>query len=207
MNSSAVPARTGPGRPRLASPKRAGSTGSEEILDAAAELFTTRGFTATSTRMIAEAVGMRQASLYHYFATKDDMLADLLEATVSGPLALARELLVADGPALHRLLRLARYDVTQLAQSRWNLGALYLLPELAADNFAAFRAARDELADAYAVLAAETLSDADDPRRLLPFRLVESMIMMRSDDQHGNNSYSAADLADTILEAISAVLR
>ena len=32
------------------------------------------------------------------------------------------------------------------------------------------------------------------------------MIMMRSDDQH-SNSYSAADLTDTILGAISAVLR
>ena len=73
----------------------------------------------------------------------------------------------------------------------------YLLPELAADNFAAFRAARDELANAYA-------SSPPKPCRtpairvVLPFRLVESMIMMRSDDQH-SNSYSAADLTDTIL--------
>ena len=80
---------TGAGRPRLTTRKRPGATAREEILDAAAELFTTRGFTSTSTRMIADAVGVRQASLYHHFATKDDMLAALLVGTVDAPLACA----------------------------------------------------------------------------------------------------------------------
>lgn len=202
MNAHPETARApGPGRPRLTSPKRAGATASEEILDAAAELFTTGGFTATSTRAIAEAVGIRQATMYHYFATKDEILAELLETTVSGSLTLAHELLTADGPALDRLLRLARYDVTQLARSRWNLGALYLLPELASDRFAPFRTSRDELARVYSALAAEALADPADQRRLLPFRLVESVIMMRSDDQRSGER-TATDLIDTIVDAI-----
>ena len=57
------------GRPRLTTQRRPGTTARDEILDAAGELFTTLGYTGTSTRTIAEAVGIRQASLYHYFKT------------------------------------------------------------------------------------------------------------------------------------------
>ncbi|MFX8316426.1 helix-turn-helix domain-containing protein, partial [Acinetobacter baumannii] len=62
------------GRPRLHTQRRPGVTARDEILDAASELFTTLGYTGTSTRTIAESVGIRQASLYHYFTTKDDIL-------------------------------------------------------------------------------------------------------------------------------------
>ena len=194
---------SGPGRPRLVEPKRQAATAREEILDAAAELFTSRGYTATSTRMIAEAVGIRQASMYHYFSTKDDILAALLEKTVAAPLERARELLAADGPGRDRLVELARFDITQLAHGRWNLGALYLLPELRAERFVDFRQARHELADAYANLAGQALGDSADPRRLLPFRLVESVIMMRGDQERGQvGDETAASLVDTIVDAI-----
>ncbi|NKY36880.1 helix-turn-helix transcriptional regulator [Nocardia speluncae] len=46
----------GPGRPRLATHRPQGHTPRAEILDAAAELFTTNGCGNTSTRAIAEAV-------------------------------------------------------------------------------------------------------------------------------------------------------
>ncbi|MET9199490.1 helix-turn-helix domain-containing protein [Gordonia sp. NPDC003585] len=197
----------GPGRPRLVEPKRRGETAREEILDAAAELFTSRGYTGTSTRMIADAVGIRQASMYHYFATKDDILAALLETTVLTPLDHARRLLTEERPALERLLDLARYDVTQLASSRWNLGALYLLPEVRDERFTEFRAARRELADIYARLATEALGTASDKRNLLPFRLVESVIMMRGDEARGElGEHTAAGLVDTIVGAIKMLL-
>jgi TetR/AcrR family transcriptional regulator, cholesterol catabolism regulator len=43
------------------------------IVDAALELFSTRGFEGTSIRDIAAAVGMTTASLYYHFASKDDL--------------------------------------------------------------------------------------------------------------------------------------
>ena len=88
----------GRGRPRLEQSRRPGKTAREEILDAAAELFTTHGYANTSTRRIADAVGVRQASLYHHFATKDDILDALLAGTVDEPLRLAAELLAEKGP-------------------------------------------------------------------------------------------------------------
>lgn len=119
----------GPGRPRHQQPSRPGATAREEILDAAAELFTTKGFASTSTRSIADAVGIRQSSLYHHFKTKDDILEDLLEGTVSGGLKFARTvahcLLMAGtespaGPTTRR--RAGRRH--QLCTARWNLGVL-----------------------------------------------------------------------------------
>lgn len=54
--------------------------GSEEtpgrrlILDEAAALFLSRGYAATSLRVIAERVGMKPASLYHHFPSKEALL-------------------------------------------------------------------------------------------------------------------------------------
>src|ERR1700710_863124 len=75
------------GRPRLHVQRRPGTTARDEILDAAGELFTTLGYTGTSTRTIADSVGIRQASLYHYFNTKDDILCALLSQTVAPTLS------------------------------------------------------------------------------------------------------------------------
>jgi AcrR family transcriptional regulator len=174
----------GRGRPRLEESRRPGKTAREEILDAAAELFTSLGYASTSTRRIADAVGVRQASLYHHFATKDDILDALLAGTVDEPLRLAAELLDEKGPAAPRLHALVIADVTQLCTSRWNLGALYLLPELRLDRFEEFRLRRAELRALYRGLAAQVIAECDGPADAddLPFRLVESVINRRSDD-------------------------
>ena len=173
----------GRGRPRLEQSRRPGNTAREEILDAAAELFTTIGYAATSTRRIADAVGIRQASLYHHFATKDDILDALLAGTVDEPLRLAGELLTEPGPAATRLRALVIADCSQLCASRWNLGALYLLPELRTERFAQFRATREELRRRYCALAVQVVAECDGVAEAvdLPFRLVESVINRRSD--------------------------
>lgn len=177
---------TGPGRPRLTAQRRRGDTPREEILDAASELFTSGGYTGTSTRAIADAVGIRQASLYHHFATKDDILAVLLARTVEPALAFATRLVAPrhEGPALPaaaRLYALAHFDTAQLIGGRWNLAALYHLPELRAERFADFRGKRRRLRLAYVRTTLDALEAEVDPRQELPFRLVESVIAMRDD--------------------------
>jgi AcrR family transcriptional regulator len=179
----------GPGRPRSQQPSRPGATAREEILDAAAELFTTQGFANTSTRSIADAVGIRQSSLYHHFKTKDDILEDLLEGTVSGGLDFARTVAalpraeVPPGSSLHAV---ALYDGTQLCSARWNLGVLYHLPEARSGRFERFLAGRQELRTLYGELGkalstagTSALSGADPGD--LAFRLVESLINLRAD--------------------------
>lgn len=53
----------------------------QEILDAALELFSTQGYEATSVSQIADAVGIRKASLYSHFASKQEILDRLLQVT------------------------------------------------------------------------------------------------------------------------------
>lgn len=55
----------------------------QEILEASLELFSVQGFEATSISQIADAVGIRKASLYSHFASKqailDAIVKDVLE--------------------------------------------------------------------------------------------------------------------------------
>lgn len=181
---------TGPGRPRKQQSSRPGATAIDEILDAAAELFTTQGFANTSTRAIADAVGVRQSSLYHHFKTKDDILEVLLSGTVAGGLAFAREI-TGDRPprqkpldAAARLHATALYDGTQLCTARWNLGVLYHLPEARSERFSSFLEDRRELRSLYQRLGAELPgSRASDGAHNgdLAFRLVESLVSLRAD--------------------------
>ncbi len=179
-------ANLGPGRPRVEQRRRRGQTPRAEILDAAGELFTTNGYANTSTRVVADAVGIRQASLYHHFAAKDDILDALLAETIAAPLELAERLGNVSAPPATRLYALAWFDVRQLCASRWNLGALYLLPELRTARFAAFRLRRDELRGHYENLAAAVLAAGAGVgvvgAAALPFRLVETVINIRSDE-------------------------
>lgn len=172
------------GRPRLVASRRPGSSARDEILDAAAELFTTVGYAATSTRRIAESVGIRQASLYHHFAAKEDILDALLADTVDTSVRLAAELLAEGGPSAPRLHALVVADTAQLCGGDWNLGTLYLLPELRLERFAAFRAQRATLRSHYQELSRTVITDHDGPADSddLPFRLVEAVINRRSDD-------------------------
>jgi AcrR family transcriptional regulator len=50
-----------------------------EILAVASELFTDKGYDATSLREIAERLGITKAALYYHFRSKEDILAALLE--------------------------------------------------------------------------------------------------------------------------------
>jgi AcrR family transcriptional regulator len=65
-----------PGRRGEAERPDAGST-KERILDVALELFTEKGFDATSLREIAERLGVTKAAIYYHFASKDEILMAL----------------------------------------------------------------------------------------------------------------------------------
>ncbi|WP_067462070.1 TetR/AcrR family transcriptional regulator [Nocardia amamiensis] len=54
------------------------------MLAAARELFTTRGYTATTMKAIAEEAGMAVQTLYFTFATKRAILTELLDVEIAG---------------------------------------------------------------------------------------------------------------------------
>lgn len=176
------------GRPRVA-PESEGGDPREQLLAVAAELFTTQGYTATSTRAITAKAGLRQASMYYYFSSKEELLRTLLETTVAPSLEFARWALTERGAmAEARLWALARIDAAQLAGARHNLGALYLLPEVRQPAFASFRDLRDQLREAYRELLSQTaIGLMYSPGELLRysrliFGLVEGVILARQDN-------------------------
>lgn len=185
--ASEAPAPAGQvGRPRLAATTRHGDTGRDQILDAAAEMFSEHGYDGASTRKIAEAVGVKQASLYYHFARKEDILAGLLEGTVKPSLALAAKLPRSDEAPHVQLYALTSYDATVLSSGRWNLGALYYLPELRSERFAGFRRDRQRLRRSYGKLVEAGVEAGSFTVPSVPvatslvFALAESVISMRS---------------------------
>ncbi|MFJ2758924.1 TetR/AcrR family transcriptional regulator [Nocardioides sp. NPDC087217] len=129
----------------------------EQVLEAAARLFTSKGFAATSTREIAEAVGIRQASLYYHFAGKDEILAALLATTVRPTQMVVEEIvgLVPPERVETALCLLALVDIDTLARVPNNVGVLYRLPDVVSAtnlDYASFRQAHGELVEAYADL-------------------------------------------------------
>jgi AcrR family transcriptional regulator len=112
----------------------------------------TRGFAATSTRKIAERVGIRQASLYYHFAGKDEILAELLQRSVRPTIDKVAKIEALVPPQTHAtaLYLLALIDIRTLAEAPHNVGVLYGQSDVInSEVYAEFRDARQELVDAY----------------------------------------------------------
>jgi len=173
----------GPGRGPASN---AGAVPREEILDAAAELFALQGLAATTTRQIADRVGIRQASLYYYFAGKDDILLELLTQSVRPSLQVAATLeSQCSGDPASGLYALALIDVATLVGAPHNIATLYSMPEVQGEEYASFRAERAELQAVYGRLgrAAESAVGAAGRDEVLTgaliMQVVESVIQMR----------------------------
>ncbi len=112
----------------------------EEILDVATDLFAERGYEGASMNDVAERVGMRKASLFYHFATKDalyEAVLDRLVASLQAPLeviyrssgtfperldAVTETLVTALGERPHaaRLLVREVMDWGPLARGKWS---------------------------------------------------------------------------------------
>lgn len=152
----------------------------------AAELFASDGYTATSTRAIAQAVGLRQASLFHYYPRKEAILAELLDRTLRPTLEMSRRLEQAGLGPEATLWVLAERDVGNLCAGPHNLGALQLLPETRGDQFAWFWRRRQRLSSFYrraihSGVEAELFPAGSGPTAPdLVFGLVESVITAKA---------------------------
>lgn len=122
------------GRPRAS---KQGPTGSPRnaILLAAAELFGQQGFKATTTRQIAERVGIRQPSLFYHFQKKEEILLEIIDDGSAAWLDyLATETQGSESAAVS-LYKLMRFDFLQLMTEPYGIGQLLLLPEMRGEVF------------------------------------------------------------------------
>lgn len=74
-----------------------------EVLDAAATVFADKGYLGASTRDIAERLGVRQASLYYYFSSKEAALAAICELGVRDFIEHLRNIIAGPGTAAEKL--------------------------------------------------------------------------------------------------------
>lgn len=74
-----------------------------EVFDAAAAVFAEKGYHGTSTKDIADRLGLQQGSLYYYFASKEEALRKVCEMGVGDFVDSLREIVASDRPAPEKL--------------------------------------------------------------------------------------------------------
>ena len=77
-----------------------------KIIDAAARVFAERGYHGASTQAIADVLGIRQASLYYYFPSKDIALEQVCLRGVEGYIERAQAIASGEGGAAEQLRRI-----------------------------------------------------------------------------------------------------
>src|SRR5215469_1102595 len=78
----------------------------EEVIDAAAAVFAERGYHGASTQDVADRLGMRQASLYYYFPSKEAALEQVCLRSVGDFVDRAQAIARAPGRAADKLTTL-----------------------------------------------------------------------------------------------------
>jgi TetR/AcrR family transcriptional regulator, cholesterol catabolism regulator len=85
-----------------------------EIIEAAARVFAERGFHGATTQDIADVLGIRQASLYYYFASKEEALELVCLQGVAGYFEVAKAIAAGPGTAADKLSRLIKAHLSPL---------------------------------------------------------------------------------------------
>ncbi|HSV83287.1 MAG TPA: TetR/AcrR family transcriptional regulator [Ramlibacter sp.] len=74
-----------------------------EIIEAAAQVFSERGFAATNFGMIAEKLGSDRASIYYYFGSKEDLFQEVVREVGQHAVETAERIAAGDGAAPEKL--------------------------------------------------------------------------------------------------------
>lgn len=96
-----------------------------DIVEAAAEAFRTKGFAATSLEDIASAVGIWKGSLYHYIDTKEDLLFAVVREPAQEILVGLRDLSQMDLPPTEKIRRATRSHLKVL-ETNFVYASVYL---------------------------------------------------------------------------------
>lgn len=97
----------------------------QRILAVAAKRFAETGFEQTTVRQIADDVEILSGSLYHHFATKEDMLHEIVRGPIERHGARATRIAALPGSAEARLVTLIRADLAALTRDHEAHAILY----------------------------------------------------------------------------------
>ncbi|AXA95192.1 TetR/AcrR family transcriptional regulator [Microbacterium laevaniformans] len=131
-----------------------------EILDAAVEIFGSKGFASGTLGDIAEQVGMTHAGILHHFGSKDQLLLEVLKHRDASDVAHLDDQHIPDGmPLFRHLVRTAFLNAQRagIVQAYAVLSAESVTDDHPGREFfeRRYRTLRAEVAHAFAVVCAE----------------------------------------------------
>jgi AcrR family transcriptional regulator len=148
---------------------RAGQVTRDQLLEAAAKLFRTQGYNATSTRELSEALGLQKASLYHHIRGKEDLLFSICTVSLAH-IQSAVEKAMAATPLESRLQAMIDAHLEAALTDRdMHATMLAEFGKLSADRQSEVRQERDR----HAAMFRETITEAQDKgliRKEIPAR-------------------------------------
>jgi AcrR family transcriptional regulator len=103
--------------PAVSSDGSGGNPRRAQIIEIAAELFDRNGYHDTTMQAIADQAGVRKASLYYYFRSKDDILAELHQTLARVVVDRQRERRAAGELGPREQLRAMMRDVVGLGET------------------------------------------------------------------------------------------
>ena len=171
----------------------------ERILYEASNLFAALGYHATTTREIARAVGIRQPSLFHHFASKPEIMQALLTYDLDA-FSFVETLAAEEGPAAVRLYRYLRDDVALVSRSPYNLSGLYTDEVMGDPDFALWARRSDQLHAAVEQIARDGIDSGEfvpmDP--VLVREAIAGILLRTLMTYSGGRPQPAAALGDEI---------
>lgn len=103
---------------------KAGRTRRDEILDVAAGLFARQGYSATTMQAVADEVGILKGSLYHHFASKEQILFEITRAPLAALVEQAEQISDSKAGAPEKLQVLISHHIRALDKSYPHLGVI-----------------------------------------------------------------------------------
>ncbi len=135
------------GRSQAAPTDRPTLSTRDRILIEAGDLFARWGYHATTTRQIADAVGIRQPSLFHHFASKDAIAEELLAWDLERAYSHVCAIAALPESAAVRLYRYLYDDMVHLSKAPFNLSGIYAEEVIGRAEFAEHSAVLGRLHD------------------------------------------------------------
>jgi len=132
----------------------------EQILEAAAQIFSQKGYHATSMQDIADVVELKKASLYHHIANKQEILLNLLDRALDLVIQQVSEAIAGNAPAPEKLRMAMRIYVDTLA-IHGELSSVLLLEyrSLESEQYASHIKRRDRFEAIWRDLIKEGIAD------------------------------------------------
>lgn len=105
----------------------------EQILKAAASLFSKKGFSATSVREIAALASVNLAMVNYYFKSKSQLLEDMLKISMTSVMQLTKEVMAADCTEIEKINRIIDLHADYIFTNR-EISLIFFQQQLAVSN-------------------------------------------------------------------------